>query len=129
MNFSMSGKESKTRKMISFNNCVYSLFFLMGIFLKHLWLIPNILKWQSCKIFTKLVPSRAPSKNSHRRYSVKKDILKNLQNFTGKHLYWSLNFIKKKLKYRCFWVKFAKFLRTPTLKNICERLLLSFLGL
>ena len=33
----------------------------MGIFLKHLWLIPNILKWQNCKIFTKLVPSQNPS--------------------------------------------------------------------
>ena len=34
------------------------------------------------------------------------------------------NFIKKKLQHRCFSVKFAKFLRTPILKNICERLLL-----
>ena len=32
------------------------------------------------------------------------------------------NFIKKRLQHRCFPVKFAKFLRTPTLKNICERL-------
>ena len=30
------------------------------------------------------------------------------------------NFIKKKLQYRCFLVKFAKYLRTPNLKNICE---------
>ena len=41
-----------------FNNCGYLLFFLMGIFLKHLWLIPDILKWRNCKIFTKLVPSQ-----------------------------------------------------------------------
>ena len=34
------------------------------------------------------------------------------------------NFIKKRLQRRCFPVKFAKFLRTPILKNICERLLL-----
>ena len=40
---------------------VYPLFFLMGTFLKHLRLIPNILKWQHCKIFTKLVPSQTPS--------------------------------------------------------------------
>ena len=33
-------------------------------------------------------------------------------------------FIKKRLQLRCFPVKFAKFLRTPILKNICERLLL-----
>ena len=34
------------------------------------------------------------------------------------------NFIKKALQHRCFPVKFAKFLRTPILKNICERLLM-----
>ena len=88
----------------------------MGIFLKHLRLIPNILKWQDCKIFTRRVPSRTPSRSSHRRYSVKKDIFKNL------------NFIKKRPQHRCFWVKFAKLLKTPILKNISERLLLPFLG-
>ena len=35
------------------------------------------------------------------------------------------NFIKKKLQHRCFSVNIAEFLRTPILKNICERLLLS----
>ena len=39
-----------------FNNHGYALFFLMTIFPKHLWLILNILKWQDCKIFTKLQP-------------------------------------------------------------------------
>ena len=34
------------------------------------------------------------------------------------------NFIKKGLQHWCFHVKFAKFLRTPILKNICQRLLL-----
>ena len=34
------------------------------------------------------------------------------------------NFIKKRLQHRYFPVKIAKFLRTITLKNICERLLL-----
>ena len=33
------------------------------------------------------------------------------------------NFIKKRLQHRCFRVKFAKFLRTPVLKNICKRLI------
>ena len=41
---------------------------------------------------------------------------------------WSLlqacNFIKKRLQYWCFPVKFAKFLKTSTVKNICQRLLL-----
>ena len=37
------------------------------------------------------------------------------------------NFIKKKLQHRCFPVKFAKFLWTAILKNVCERLLLHIL--
>ena len=67
---------------------------LMGIFLKHLWSIPSILKWQDCKIFTKLLPSQTPSRSSHRRCSVKKVVLKNLRNFTGKYLCSSLFSIK-----------------------------------
>ena len=35
------------------------------------------------------------------------------------------NFNKKRLQHRCFPVKFVEFLRTLTLKNICERLLLA----
>ena len=38
------------------------------------------------------------------------------------------NFIKKRPQNRCFSVKFAKFLRTPILKNISKRLLLVFLS-
>ena len=67
---------------------------LMIIFLRHLWLIPNILKWQDCTIFTKLVPLQTPSRSSYQRCSAKKGVLKNLRNFTGKHLYWSLFLIK-----------------------------------
>ena len=48
-----------------FNNCGYLLFFLMDIFLKHLWLIPDILKWRNCKIFTKRVPSQTPFRSNH----------------------------------------------------------------
>ena len=48
------------------------------------------IKMTELKDFTKLVPSQTPSRNSHRRKNKKKDILKNLQNFTGKHLCWSL---------------------------------------
>ena len=33
------------------------------------------------------------------------------------------NFIKKRLQHGCFPLNIAKFLRTPILKNICERLL------
>ena len=39
---------------------------------------------------------------------------------------WACNLIKKKLQYGCFPLKFAKFLRTPILNNICQRLLLYF---
>ena len=111
-----------------FNNRGYLLFFLMGIFLKHLWLIPNIFKWQDGKTFTMLVPSQTPSRSNHRRCSVKKGVVK-LRNFAGKYLCWSLFLIKvwSLFKRRCFPVKFAKFLRTTILKNICERLLLPFL--
>ena len=54
------------------------------------------------------------------------DVLKNFANFTGKHLCWSFfwinlkagpkaasNFIKNRLRHRCFLVKFANFSRTP----------------
>ena len=34
------------------------------------------------------------------------------------------DFVKKRLQHRCFPVKFTKFLRTPFLKYICQRLLL-----
>ena len=34
------------------------------------------------------------------------------------------NFVKKRLQHWCFPVKFAKFLRTSILRNICEELLL-----
>ena len=45
------------------NNRTYSLFFVMAIFVKHLWLIPNKLKWQDCQIFTRLVPFQTPSQS------------------------------------------------------------------
>ena len=86
-----------------FNNRGYSLFFLMGIFLKNLWLIPNISKWQNCKVFTKLVPSQNPFSSSHWRCSVKKIFLK-IYKISRKTpvLDFVLNFIKKRLQHRCF---------------------------
>ena len=64
------------------------------------------------------------SKTSYRRYSIKKAVLKNFAIFLGKHLSWGLfliklqgwgacNFIKKRLRLRCFPFNIAKFLRTP----------------
>ena len=63
----------------------------------------------------------------------KKGALKNFAIFTGEHLSLfnkiaaskACNFIKKKLKHRCFLVLTAKFLRKLILKNTCERLLLN----
>ena len=43
-------------------------------------------------------------------------VLKNLANFTGKNLCWSLFLLKGHL-HRCFPVKFLKFLRTTFLQN------------
>ena len=54
-------------------------------------------------------------RSSHRGCSLKKDLRPE-----------ACNFIRKRLQHSCFLAKFAKFLRTPILKNICERLLLSF---
>ena len=55
-------------------------------------------------------------------------VLKNFAIFTRKHLCWSLFLIKLQAKRdsskRRLPVNIAKYLRTPLLKNICERLLL-----
>ena len=59
---------------------------------------------------------RAQNRSSRRTCSVKKDVLKNLANFTGNHLCWSLILIKMqafKPQHRHFLVKFDKFLKTP----------------
>ena len=72
-------------------------------------------------------------RSCHRKYSVKKGALKNFANFGGKYLCWNLFLItfqpfrpapKKRLRHWCFPMKFGKFLRTTTLKNICKKLLL-----
>ena len=54
--------------------------------------------------------------------SKKKPVLESLLNkVAGLH---PCNFIKKILQHTYFPVQFARFFRTPILKNICERLLL-----
>ena len=77
-------------------------------------------------------------RSSLRRYSIKKLFLKIFVIFTGKHLCCGLflikvagllkasNCIKKGLQHRYFLVNIGKFIRTPILKKICERLLLHF---
>ena len=62
-----------------------------------------------------------------------KAVFKNLAMITGKHLCSCVlfnentslepcNFLKKRFQHRCSSVIIAKYLRTPFLKNICERL-------
>ena len=59
-------------------------------------------------------------RSRHRRCSAKKGVLKTFAHFTGKHLCWSLLQACNVIKF----AKFAKYLRTSILKNICERLIL-----
>ena len=57
-----------------------------------------------------------------RRCSVKKGVLKNCANFTGKHLYWNLLLLKLQalqiLQHRCFPVTFAKLTNTYFVENL-----------
>ena len=64
------------------------------------------------------------SRNSHWKCSIKNAVLMNFAIFRGRNLSWSLYLIKL-FQYRCFPVNNAKFLRTPTFKNICKQLLLN----
>ena len=58
----------------------------------------------------------------YRKFNRKTPVLESLfNNVEGLQ---ACNFIKKIFQHWCFPMKFAKFLRTPILKNICERLLL-----
>ena len=73
-------------------------------------------------------------RTSHQRCSIKRAVLKNFATFAGKHLLKSRFFLKlyafrpatfsKIDSDSYFSVNIVKFLRTPTLKNICKRLLL-----
>ena len=76
-------------------------------------------------------------RNSHWRCSVRKGVFVILQilqqntcvgvSFNKVTGFKACNVIEKRLRHKCFLVKFAKFSRTPILKNICEQLLLSSL--
>ena len=59
--------------------------------------------------------------SNHWNSSVKKGVIGNAANFTGKRLCWSLcSSIKKRLQRRCFPVEFKKFLRTLNLRSANE---------
>ena len=83
---------------------------------------PNAGKYGPEKLLIRTLFTQCQTRRSHQRCSVKKGVLKNFKNSTGKRLCWSL-FLIKLQAFRCFPVKFAKFLRTS--KNIYQRLLLS----
>ena len=73
--------------------------------------------------------SRTLNRSSHRRYSVKKGVLKDFVKSLGKHLRQSLSFnkvsfLKKRFWHRCSPVNFAIFLRTHFLQKTSGRLLL-----
>ena len=69
-------------------------------------------------------------RSSRPKVFCKKGVHRNFSKFTGKHLCQSLFFnkvdslLKKRLWHRCFPVNFAKFLRTPFLKEHLSWLLL-----
>ena len=69
----------------------------------------------------------ATIRSSHRGCSVRKGVLRNLQNSQENTCAGLIpaTLFKKRLWLRCFLVKFAKFLRTPFLQNISGRLLLN----
>ena len=71
---------------------------------------------------TRLKPQRQPLE-----LFCKKGVLRNFENFTGKHLCWSFflkelqevcNFIKSRLRHRSYPEERTKFLRTSNLKTV-----------
>ena len=77
---------------------------------------PGFVQKQPPKMFCK---KRCSQK--YRKFHRKTPVLESLfNNIAGLQ---ACDFIKKILQHRCFPMKFVKFLRTPILKNICERTL------
>ena len=58
------------------------------------------------------------------QYSREKNLCWNLFFFNKNAGFQAYSFIKKRLEHSCFFANIEKFLTTPSLKNICERLLL-----
>ena len=73
--------------------CLYALIRLLGVKKKNSGTIHlKIIKRTDLLIAENELDRNC--KSSHRRYSVKRGVLKNFPNFTGKHLCWSLFLIK-----------------------------------
>ena len=95
--------------------------------------ISNI--FQETHDFLVLSSHKISGKYNVQKVFYKNAVLKNFVIFIGKHLRWNLFFnknaglqtcslIKKRLQHRWFLANIDKFLRTPILKNYCERMLL-----
>ena len=73
------------------------------------------------ELYLETFPEHIVSEAATRDFLYQNNDLKNFANFTGLK---ACKFVKKRFQRRHFPVKFAKFLKTPILKNICELLLL-----
>ena len=73
------------------------------------------------ELYLETFPEHIVSEAATRDFLYQNNDLKNFTNFTGLK---ACKFVKKRFQRRRFPVKFAKFLKTPILKNICELLLL-----
>ena len=79
----------------------------------------SVILWQYCNVLE--------SKNSHRRCSIKKDVLENFAKFTRKHMFRSIRpttLLKKRLQHICFPVNFSRFLRAPFFIELLQWLFL-----
>ena len=78
--------------------------------------------------FLIFLPDHVSVRSYHQRCSIKKVAQRQISvlesPFNKVAGLQACNFIKRRLQRRCFPVNIAKFLRTPILKNNCERLLL-----
>ena len=103
------------------NSYHYSIFYTSCTdSIPHLWLSSSATSKYYYTCYGFLTPQFQNFRTSCLQMFLKIDVLKTLANFTGKHLCWPLrvcNFIKKRIQYRCFAMKFATFSRTPFLQN------------
>ena len=111
------GESSDTYRVI-FDRLLLKLQKQSPVFYKNILVPRAILK----KFF--FSPSSYGEKMRWGRGCYKKAVLTNFAILIRKHPCWSLFLIKFQVfRQKCFPVNIAKFLRTPILKNICERLL------
>ena len=105
-------------------------------------IMPFQLKISNVKISTSYLNHDTLKRNpriSHRRCSIRNDVLRNFTKYTRKHLCQSFFFdkvaglspatlLKKRLRHRCFPVNFANFQRAPFSRNTSGQLFLKSLS-